>query len=195
MCSSDLPEQQAPQWALDSGLIVKRKGNPKEATIEAHGLVDGQPTSRHFKLRVYDDVVTLESVSTPEQITKTTEAWSVSDNLGSLGGSVWHIGTRYNFADTYAHIMQTGIIPRIHPATADGTKDGRPVLFNQDEWDRRVATQLEATLACQMLQNPLAGTQRWFNPDDLQTYEARPETLMVYIMIDPARSKIGRAHV
>ena len=183
------PTAESPAWSLDGGIIVKRKGNPKEATVEAHGLVDGQPTSRHFKLRVYDDVVTLESVSTPEQITKTTEAWSVSDNLGSLGGSVWHIGTRYNFADTYAHIMQTGIIPRIHPATADGTKDGRPVLFNQDEWDRRVATQLEATLACQMLQNPLAGTQRWFNPEDLQVYEARPETLMVYIMIDPARSK------
>jgi hypothetical protein len=40
-----------------------------------------------------------------------------------------------------------------------------------------------------MLQNPLAGSQRWFDPDDLQIYEWRPESLMVYLMIDPARSK------
>ena len=185
----DNPQAEAPFWSLDAGIVVKRQSNPKEASIEAHGLVDGQPTSRHFKLRVYDDVVTMESVSTPEQITKTTEAWSVSDNLGSAGGRVWHIGTRYNFADTYAHIMTTGVTPRVYPATKDGTKDGEPVLFSQDEWDRRVRTQLESTLACQMLQNPLAGTQRWFDPDDLQVYESRPENLMVYITIDPARSK------
>ena len=184
------PEGEAPSWSLDNGIIVKRKSNAKEATVEAHGLVDGQPTSRHFKLRVYDDVVTLESVSTPEQIQKTTEAWSMSDNLGSLGGKVWHIGTRYSFADTYAHIMGTGAVqPRVYPATHDGTRDGRPVLFNQTEWDRRIQTQLEATIATQMLQNPLAGSQRWFNPDDLQVYQARPEALMVYLMIDPARSK------
>jgi hypothetical protein len=103
---------------------------------------------------------------------------------------MWHIGTRYNFADTYAHIMGTGAVkPRVYPATADGTKDGRPVLFDQAEWDRRVQTQLESTIATQMLQNPLAGSQRWFDPDDLQIYEWRPESLMVYLMVDPARSK------
>jgi hypothetical protein len=184
------PQKDAPMWSLDGGIVVKRAQNPKEATVEAHGLVDGQPTSRHFKLMVFDDVVTLESVSTPEQIQKTTEAWSLADNLGQAGGRRWHIGTRYNFADTYAHIVSTGVItPRIYPATKDGTKDGIPVLFSQEEWDRRVQTQLEATIACQMLQNPLAGSQRWFDPDDLQVYEARPETVMCYLMVDPARSK------
>lgn len=184
------PAKQSPMWALDAGLIVRRSGNPKEATVEGHGLVDGQPTSRHFQLMVFDDVVTPESVSTPEQITKTTEAWSLADNLGQAGGRRWHIGTRYNFADTYAHMMQIGAVKtRVYPATHDGTKSGRPVLFNQEEWDRRVQTQLEATIACQMLLNPLAGTQRWFNPDDLQVYEARPEVVMCYLMIDPARSK------
>ena len=186
----DDPQKQAPTWALDSGIIVKRPGNPKECTVEAHGLVDGQPTSKHFALMVFDDVVTLESVSTPEQITKTTEAWSNADNLGTAGGRRWHIGTRYNFADTYAHMIKTGaVIPRVHAATHDGTKDGRPVLFTDDEWERRLRTQLEATIACQMLQNPLAGSQRWFDPDDLQVYEWRPGTLMCYLMIDPARSK------
>ena len=55
------PKRDAQKWSEDDGLIVKRKSNPREATIEASGLVDGQPTGKHYVLRVYDDVVTLES--------------------------------------------------------------------------------------------------------------------------------------
>ena len=47
----------APKWSEDDGIIVRRKTNPKEATIEAWGLVDGQPTSKHYAVLLYDDVV------------------------------------------------------------------------------------------------------------------------------------------
>lgn len=192
----DNPEKQSPSWSLDAGIIVRRDGNPKEATVEAHGLVDGQPTSRHFKLMVYDDVVTDKSVYTPEQIIRTTEAWSLSDNLGSRDGRKWHAGTRYHFADTYHEIIKRGAAKaRIYPATDNGQPDGRPVLFTQAVWDRKKRDQLESTIACQMLANPLAGHQRMFNVEDLKDYEVRPETLMVYIMVDPARSmKKDSAH-
>jgi hypothetical protein len=72
-------------WSVDGGITVKRKTNPKEATIEAHGLIDGQPTSRHFRLHVYDDVVTQDYLS-DDQIKKTTERWELADNLGSHEG-------------------------------------------------------------------------------------------------------------
>ena len=184
------PREEASMWSLDTGLIVKRKTNPKEATIEAHGLTDGQPTSKHFSLLVYDDVVTLESVSTPEQIKKTTEAWELSDNLGAQGGRKWHTGTRYSFADTYDALMKRGAVkPRIYPATHDGTITGKPVLFTPEVWAKKVIDQGEATISCQMLANPLAGHQRMFDITDLRTYEVRPETLAIYIMVDPARSK------
>jgi hypothetical protein len=190
------PGRDAPSWSLDAGLIVKRQGNPKEATLEAHGLVDGQPTSKHFSLLIYNDVVTKESVNTPEQIQKTTEAWELSDNLGMVGGRKWIEGTRYHYADTYSEIVKRGAAkPRIYPATDDGTFDGTPVLFTPEEWARRVRDQGEATVASQLLANPLAGHQRMFNVEDLRDYEVRPETLMVYVMVDPARSiKKDSAH-
>lgn len=184
------PSRESPSWSLDNGIVVRRQSNPKESTIEAHGLVDGQPTSKHFKLLVYDDVVTIESVNTPEQIQKTTSAWEMSDNLGSAGGRKWHIGTRYSYADTYQTIMERGACKlRKHPATDTGKIDGTPVLFTKEVWEDKVRTQGEATIACQMLQDPLSGQQRMFNVEDLQYYEVRPESLNVYIMVDPARSK------
>jgi hypothetical protein len=183
------PKRDSPSWSLDGGITVKRKSNPKECTIEGHGLVDGQPTGKHFGLLVYDDVVVQESVGTPEQITKTTRSWELSDNLGSNRGRKWHIGTRYSFADTYEEIIKRGsVIPRIHAATHDGTIAGRPVFLSQEIWDRKVIDQGPATIACQMLQNPLEGRQSLFDIEDLQRYEIRPEILSVYVMVDPASS-------
>lgn len=186
------PARQSPSWSLDNGLTLRRQSNPKEATIEAHGLVDGQPIGRHFQLLVYDDVVTNESVSTPEQINKTTAAWELSDNLGSAQGNTrkWHVGTRYSYADTYEEIIKKDVVKvRKYPATDTGKLDGKPILFSQQVWDDKVKAQGEATIACQMLQDPLSGQQRMFNIENLRYYEVRPETLNIYIMVDPARSK------
>lgn len=192
------PHKEAPKWSEEKGLVVKRRNNPKEATLEAHGLVDGQPTGAHFRLRVYDDVVTKESVSTPDQVAKTTDAWSLSDNLGAVtrlpsGREVmrtWHIGTRYSYADTYQHILDEKIlVPRIFPATDDGTIRGAPVFLSADVWAHKLKTQLESTIACQQLQNPVAGTQAMFRKEHLRFAEVRPRTLNIYIMCDPAGSK------
>src|SRR6056300_1476012 len=89
------PKKDSPSWSLDGGIIVKRKSNPKEATVEAHGLVDGQPTSKHFNILVYDDVVTIDNVRSPEMIEKTTQAWELSLNLCSKDPIRRYIGTRY----------------------------------------------------------------------------------------------------
>ncbi len=184
------PDKQAPRWAEETGLVVQRKSNPKESTLEAWGLVDGQPTAAHYKLRVYDDVVAPESVTTPDQVDKTTAAWELSDNLGTVGGRKWHVGTRYSFADTYQAILERGALKRrIHAATDDGTPDGKPVLLSAEQWAEKRIIQGPATIACQMLQNPLAGQQALFNALDLRQWEVRPATLNVYILCDPARSR------
>ena len=79
----DDPQKESKKWSLDDGLIVKRKSSAPTCTLEAWGLVDGQPTSKHFAILNYDDIVTLASVTSPEMIEKTVNAWRVSLNLGS----------------------------------------------------------------------------------------------------------------
>jgi predicted phage terminase large subunit-like protein len=128
------PSKESPKWSEDEGITVKRKGNPKEATVEAWGLVDGQPTSKHFDVLNYDDIVVESSVGTPEMIKKTTDALSNSYNLGKRGGKRRFVGTRYHYNDTYREIMDRGTVqPRLYPATIDGTVDGTPVFLTREE--------------------------------------------------------------
>lgn len=188
------PQKEAPQWSEEKGLVVRRKSNPKESTIEAHGLVDGQPTGAHYRLLVYDDVVTRESVGTPEQIAKTTEAWSLSDNLGARGpdGRIrkWHIGTRYHFADTYSTMLEMGSVkPRIYPATDNGLPDGKPVLLSEQAWADKRRDLIPSVLAAQMLLNPAAGNEALFDAGWLSFLDVRPATLNVYVLCDPAGSR------
>lgn len=190
------PKKEAQRWAEDTGLVVRRKGNPKESTLESWGLVDGQPTSAHFMLRIYDDVVAPASVTTPEQINKTTSMWELSDNLGAVGGRKWHVGTRYHFGDTYNTILTRGALKaRLRAATDNGQPEGNPILLTKEQWEEKKVIQGPATIACQMLQNPIAGQQAMFDVNDLQVFEIRPATLNIYILVDPARSmKKGSAN-
>lgn len=187
------PRKEAPKWSADEGIIVKRRGNPKESTVEAWGLVDGQPTSKHFKLRVYDDVVTLESVGTPEQIRKTTLAWEMSDNLGMQGGRARYIGTRYAMFDTYSTMLERAVVsPRVYPATDNGRLDGAPVLLTSEEWQDKKQRQ-RSVIAAQMLQNPLSGEDQTFEADWLLAYELRPRAMNVVILVDPSLGRSAKS--
>lgn len=188
------PKRESPKWSEEKGITVKRKSNPKEATIEAHGLVDGQPTGAHFALRVYDDVVTLESVNTPDQVRKTTDAWALSDNLGARGLNdelrAWHVGTRYSFADSYQDMLdRKALKPRVYAATHNGLPDGDPVFLSREAWADKKIKQGPSIIACQMLLNPAAGNEAMFKRDWLVFADVRPATLNVYIMCDPASSR------
>lgn len=185
------PRKDAPKWSLDSGIIVKRKGNPKEATVEAWGLVDGQPTSKHFNLLVYDDVVTLESVTTPEMIHKVTERWAVSLNLGAHGGKRRHIGTRYHFNDTYRTMMdRQAVTPRIYAATADGKPDGEPVFLTKESLADKRRDMGPYVYGCQMLQNPIADEAQGFSLDWLRFYPTIDYSCFnLYLLVDPAGEK------
>lgn len=182
------PQKEAPKWSEDEGIVVKRKGNPKEATVEAWGLVDGQPTSKHFLRMIYDDVVTLESVTTPEMIGKVTRAWELSRNLGAEGGKTRHVGTRYHTNDSYREILKRGFKARTYPATDDGTPDGKPVLMSAETLRQKRIEQGPYTFACQMLQDPVADKLQGFKREWLRYWRSEP-TGNKYILVDAASEK------
>jgi predicted phage terminase large subunit-like protein len=162
----DNPQRDAAKWSEDDGLIVKRKGNPPESTVEACGLVEGMPTGRHYGLRVYDDILTAESASSPDQMQKVLDALDMSQNLGKIGGVARMIGTRYKQGDPYEVYIKRGQFKaRIKPATDTGRVDGKPVYFTQEVWDSKVAGMSAAIIASQMLQNPMAADSVIFQPD------------------------------
>jgi phage terminase large subunit-like protein len=189
----DNPERDAPRWSVQNGLTVRRKSNPKEATVEGWGLVDGQPTSKHFNVLVYDDVVTRESVTSPEMIKKTTDAWELSINLGDKQPRMRGIGTRYHFADTWRSIIDRGsLIPRIRPATDDGTATGEPVYLTRGQLKKKHRDQGPYTFSAQMLLNPIADSKQTFQRDWLDHRFASDinwDGMTRVLICDPANSK------
>lgn len=184
------PEKEAPVWNTEA-LIVKRKTIPKEATIEALPLHKG--VGKHFSLLVYDDVVTPDSVTTPDMIKKTTENWQLSLNIGANGGRRRMIGTRYHFNDTYNTALKQGSAkPRIYPATDSGTYEGNPVFLTRAQLDEKRRDMGPYVFSCQMLQNPAADSTMGFKTEWFRTYhnDSLPwERMNRYILVDPAGEK------
>jgi predicted phage terminase large subunit-like protein len=176
----------------DDGIVVKRKGNPKESTVEAWGVVEAQPVSKHFGLMIYDDVVQPESVSGPDMIEKTTQRWAESRALTASGGATRYIGTRWHQNDTYREILARGAaIERRHAATADGTETGDPVLMGVEELRNKRRDQGPYVFAAQMLLDPAGDKQQGFREEWLRYHdEVRDGAgLNKYILVDSANEK------
>lgn len=193
------PEKESPKWSEDDGLVLRRNGNPKESTIEAWGLVESQPTSRHFQIRVYDDIITEKYVTNEDQIKNATESWELSLNLGSafpvkrygIANIERYIGTRYHTSDTYAEIMKRkAAIPRLHPATKDGTEDGDPVLWTKEFLMKKRRSMSKYAFGSQLLLDPAADKVQGFDEEWLQYWKpAHLNTMNLYLLVDPANSK------
>lgn len=189
------PKKEAKRWSRKTGIVVKRRGNPKEATVESFGIIDGMRTGKHYGLLNYDDLVVETMIDNPEMIQKVTQRWELSDSLGPTHGKTrkWHQGTRYSFGDTYGVLLERGIMKeRRHPATDDGKLTGTPVLLDKEKWaDVKLAQR--STVNAQMLLNPLAGNESTFSLSSLKHYDVIPAIMNVYIIVDPSMGNTKRS--
>jgi len=189
----DNPETESVRWTEEKGLVVKRKSTRREATVEGTGL-DTQATGRHWDYIIYDDIVSVNNVTSNEVIKNTTDALLTSFNLVSGNGRKRFIGTRYHAVDTYDYLIKNKIVQtRIYPATLDGTADGEPVeILTKEKLEEKRHEMSPFIFSAQMLLNPVADDERRFNPQLFQYYSR--ETLdslkkNVYITVDAATSK------
>lgn len=185
------PKSEAPKWSEDEGIVVRRTANPKEATVEAWGLVDGMPTGKHFGTLIYDDIVTETSI-TPAMIEKTTTALELSYSLGTQEGARRFIGTRYHFNDSYRTLIErkTAAV-RLYNGTVDNCGDiKRPVLLTPAQMAKKRRDMGIYTFACQILQNPRADATMGFKREWLEFWTPTDaDGLNVYLLRDPASKK------
>jgi predicted phage terminase large subunit-like protein len=181
------PTSQAPKWSEDDGIIVNRPSVFQESTVEAWGLTDGQPTSKHFSVLNYDDIVTIDSVRTADQLRKTDDCFKMSDNLGADDGIKRVIGTIYHFNDQHIKLMgQGGWIVRKHPAEL---ADGTPTFLPEEKLAKKRRDLGPYVYSTQMLLNPIAKKDQRFRYEWLKWYRTLPEQLSLYLLCDPANEK------
>jgi hypothetical protein len=152
-CFSDVlwsnPESEAPKWSEDDGIIFKRKSTARrESTFEAWGLVEGMPVGRHFEDLDFDDIETDDIRESPDMLNKVYSKIEMAENLGVRGGRQRFWGTYYSHFGPMVKLRDKQKISgepmyklRLKPATHDGTISGKPVLFSQEELDKRKAGQ------------------------------------------------------
>jgi predicted phage terminase large subunit-like protein len=182
----------APKWSEDDGIIVRRTANPNEATVEAWGLVDGQPTSKHFRVLLYDDVVVAGSVTSPEMIAKTMTEMERSYNLGTTPGIRRAAGTRWHFNDAYRTVVERKtFVSREHPGRVGGTEEGESVFWPEEVHEQKRRDMGPYTYAAQILLNPKADALQGFKREWLRFYSrlTKPERMNKYLLVDAASSK------
>ena len=184
------PDRQSVKWSEDDGIVVKRNTIRREATLEAWGLTDGQPTSKHFDDLIYDDCVTQDTVGTTEQIEKTERGYRMSLNLGRRGGAKRMIGTIYHYGDLYSKMKKTGLYTvREYPAEDEF---GNPLYLTREELDKKRKEMGQYVYSSQMLLKPVADENKKFKLEWLSYFEKQPRG-NYYIICDPAGSKDKRS--
>jgi phage terminase large subunit-like protein len=153
------------------------------------------PTSKHFTKRIYDDIVTRESVQSPLMMEKTTSALELSYALGTEDGAERFAGTRYHFNDSYKGLKDRGVPVRLYDGTVGNCGDlKKPVLWSAEFMAEMRRKMGPYTFACQIMQNPKADATHGFKREWLEFWTPDDaKGLNVYLLRDAANSKKDEA--
>lgn len=93
------------RWTTDNIDVAQRTRWLKDPTISTGGIDTGK-TGGHCDLMIFDDIVTPENVTTPEQVRKIVDGYQACLPLLDPGGRILIIGTRYVMSDIYGYIIE-----------------------------------------------------------------------------------------
>lgn len=93
------------RWTTEFIDVAQRTKHTKDPTISTGGIDTGK-TGSHCDLLVFDDIVSPENTTTPEQINKTNDSFRDCLPLLDPGGRIVLIGTRYAMSDLYGYLIE-----------------------------------------------------------------------------------------
>jgi hypothetical protein len=177
-------------WGENDGITVKRKGNPKEATIEAWGLVDGQPVGKRYRRLIYDDVVARDQTSTL-MIATTTEQFDNSLLLTASDPPIFrYIATFQEFGDTTSELIKR----RVGKLRLRGPFDEnhQPAYLSDEKFSFFKSALSPKVFALQILLDPSQAKdphEVGFSHEWLDYWDAKDDSLTgmnKYVLVDPA---------
>ena len=92
-------------WNTDQITIAQRQTPNKTPTIDTAG-TEKAMTSQHYDIIRADDLVNETTITTQDQLIKTKHYFSELINMLEPGGTLEVIGTRWQDADLYGHIIK-----------------------------------------------------------------------------------------
>lgn len=193
------------EWGNASGFSLKNRkdwGTKTEDNIEAVG-VDTEITGRHWTLAKKNDLVTEKSVTTEEQIKKTSK-WDELFNTGLFQDPQCPLtdyeGTNYHYNDHYRSLQED---PKIKVIKIPVLKDFDKFMAGDDEqimhpqrWNRQgILEKMKDpwVFSCQMMLEPVDASAKRFNPDMIRRYDVIPDEVENVLLVDPANEKKKRS--
>jgi hypothetical protein len=188
-----------PKWS-DSEIFVSRRRNPniKEPTVDTCG-VGGIKTGFHYDLMIFDDLVNLTNIGTPEQIQKIINFYKqVQPQLDPKGRMVI-IGTRWHKKDLYGYILrelQKEFQLKIVRQVIENERIIYPERFSLEYIESLKKEMGGYMFACQYMNEPRDSDKEDFREEWFKYYDrlSSKDVYNVYITIDPAISKIKGRH-
>lgn len=175
--------KKAPEWNTES-ITFSNGARIIAATLES------LPTGFHATDIVADDLVTLDTVGTGEQIRKVKDRFSQLFSILNPGGCLDVVGTCYHHGDLYADLRGSANWETMcRPAVQDG-KPLFPERFTLDALRLIEEEQGPYTFACQYMLNPVSDAEQIFRKEWIRMdCPDRVEGGVVTVACDPAISE------
>lgn len=185
-----IPDFKKVKWT-ETAIEVQRSQHFPEATVEAIG-VGGTAVSRHYNLKIMDDLVNEDHLIDTEQMNKVVEWYKRSVNLGINPNTDEDlvIGNRWAFNDIISFVKENQPYFQVYSRAAiEDELCIWPERFNQEVLDRILELQGPKIFSCQFMNNPVHEDSRSFDPSWFRRFDDLPtQNLRFYTAIDPAIS-------
>jgi len=179
----------------------------KESTVSIGG-VDVVKVGMHYDFIIADDLVSDQNVGTKEQVEKVIQHYRLLLSLLEPTGRIILIGTRWDYADLYGHIMaaeEDNFDILVKQAVSGSGKLLFPERLTEDFLAEQKISQGPYLFSCQYLNQPVDQENAIFKKSWLQYHEGvaqngalvfpdgKRKPVNIFMTIDPAVSESRRA--